>query len=36
MVEEIWEKKKIAAALMMDVKGAFPMVNHTCLLHKMH
>jgi hypothetical protein len=35
-VKEIWEKKKIAAALMMDVKGAFPTVNCTCLLHKMH
>jgi hypothetical protein len=35
-VEEIWEKKKIAATLMMDIKGAFPIVNYTCLLHKIH
>jgi hypothetical protein len=35
-VEEIWEQKKITAALMIDVKGAFPMVNCTCLLHKIH
>jgi hypothetical protein len=35
-VEEIWEKKKIAAVLIMDVKGIFPSVNYTCLLHKMH
>jgi hypothetical protein len=35
-VEEIWEKKKITAALMMDIKGACPTVNHTCLLHKIH
>jgi hypothetical protein len=35
-IEEIWEKKKIAATLMMDVNGIFPIVNHTCLLHKMH
>jgi hypothetical protein len=34
-VEEIWERKKIAAALMMDIKGVFPTVNCTCLLHKM-
>jgi hypothetical protein len=35
-IEEIWEKKKIAAALMMDVKGAFPTVNCACLLYKIH
>jgi hypothetical protein len=34
-MEEIWEKKKIAAALMMDIKGAFPSVNYACLLYKM-
>jgi hypothetical protein len=32
--EEAWEKKRIVAALMMDVKGAFPTVNRVCLLHK--
>jgi hypothetical protein len=31
----MWEKKRVAAALMMDVKGAFPTVNRACLLHKM-
>jgi retron-type reverse transcriptase len=25
----------VGVALMMDVKGAFPMVNRACLLHKM-
>jgi hypothetical protein len=34
-VEDAWEKKRVAAALMMDVKGAFPIVNRACLLHKM-
>jgi hypothetical protein len=34
-VEEAWEKKRIMAALMMDIKGAFPTINHACLLHKM-
>jgi hypothetical protein len=34
-VETVWENKRIAAALMMDVKGAFPTVNRTCLLAKM-
>jgi hypothetical protein len=34
-VEEAWEKKWIMAALMMDIKGAFPTVNRACLLHKM-
>jgi hypothetical protein len=33
-VEEAWDQKKIAAMLMMDVKGAFLTVNHACLLHK--
>jgi hypothetical protein len=35
-VEDAWEQKKITATLMMDVKGAFPTVNRSCLLHKMH
>jgi hypothetical protein len=35
-IEEIWEKKKIAAARIMGIKGAFPMVNCACLLHKIH
>jgi hypothetical protein len=34
-IEDAWEMQKIAAALMMDVKGAFPTVNRACLLHKM-
>jgi hypothetical protein len=34
-IEDAWEKKRVAAALMMDVKGAFPAVNRACLLHKM-
>jgi retron-type reverse transcriptase len=34
MVEEAWEKKWIMAALMIDIKGAFPTINHTCLLYK--
>jgi hypothetical protein len=33
-VEEIWERKTIVAALMMDIKGAFPAVNRACMLHK--
>jgi hypothetical protein len=35
-VEEIWQKKKIAAALMIDIKGVFPTVNCTCLLYKIY
>jgi hypothetical protein len=35
VVETAWENKRIAAALMMDVKGAFPTVNRACLLAKM-
>jgi hypothetical protein len=34
-VDEAWEQGDIAAALMMDVKGAFPTVNCECLVHKM-
>jgi hypothetical protein len=34
-VQDVWEKKRVATALMMDVKGAFPTVNRACLLHKM-
>jgi hypothetical protein len=34
-MEDAWEKKRVATALMMDIKGAFPMVNRACLLHKM-
>jgi hypothetical protein len=34
-VEEAWDQKKIAATLMMDVKGAFLTDNRACLLHKM-
>jgi hypothetical protein len=34
-IEDAWEKRKITAALTMDVKGAFPTVNRACLLHKM-
>jgi hypothetical protein len=34
-VEIAWENKRIAATLMMDVNGAFPTINHACLLTKM-
>jgi hypothetical protein len=34
-VDEAWEQGDIAAALMMDVKRAFPTVNCECLVHKM-
>jgi hypothetical protein len=34
-VEDMWEKKRVAAALMMDIKGVFPTVNRVCCLHKM-
>jgi predicted GNAT family acetyltransferase len=34
-VEDAWEQKRVTAALIMDVKGTFPTINHTYLLSKM-
>jgi hypothetical protein len=34
-IEDAWENWNIMAALMIDVKGAFPTINRAYLLHKM-
>jgi len=34
-VVSTWEEGKVAGAIMLDIKGAFPTVNHDCLVHKL-